>query len=436
MFSLIPDLQRELGEYLSIEELEYLLSYEDVDLEYEVISSDKWLRYLAISKYNFTSLELDNFKEKPIFKSLLPLFSNNKIAAGSRHSLALDNQGKIYAWGRNEYGQLGLGDEEDRTIPTLIKSELTFRTIEAGRTNNLALDTQGKLYSWGENDYGQLGLCDLEEYRTIPTPVAPELTFRTIATRDFHSLALDTKGKLYAWGRNEYGQLGLSDKKDRIIPTPVAPELTFRTIAAGSYHSLALDITGKLYAWGNNMCAQLGLGDSGSSTNRTIPTLIKSELTFRTIAAGYSHSLALDNQGKLYAWGRNDYGQLGLNDRGHSTYRNIPTPVAPRLTFRTIAAGVDYSLALDTKGKLYAWGWNGFGQLGLGDRGHNTKRNIPTLIKTELTFRTIATEDSHSLALDTQGKLYAWGYNYSGQLGLGDEEDRTTPTLVDSRINF
>ena len=204
MFSLIPDLQRELGEYLSIEELEYLLSYEDVDLEYEVISSDKWLRYLAISKYNFTSLELDNFKEKPIFKSLLPLFSNNKIAAGSRHSLALDNQGKIYAWGRNEYGQLGLGDEEDRTIPTLIKSELTFRTIEAGDSHSLALDTKGKLYAWGKNGEGQLGLGDIgyNKNRTIPTPIAPWLTFRTIAASVDYSLALDNQGKLYAWGWN------------------------------------------------------------------------------------------------------------------------------------------------------------------------------------------------------------------------------------------
>jgi alpha-tubulin suppressor-like RCC1 family protein len=435
MFSLIPDLQRELGEYLSIEELEYILSYEDVDLEYKVISSNKWWRYLAISKYNFTSSELDNLKEKPIFKSLLPLFSNNKIAAGSRHSLALDNLGKLYAWGLNYDGQLGLDEEEYRTTPTPVVPELIFRTIAAGSKHSLGLDVKGKLYTWGRNADGQLGLGD-HENRNIPTLIAPELTFKTIAAGNNYSLALDSLGKLYAWGYNNHGQLGLDDKKDRIIPTPVAPELTFRTIAAGSYHSLALDITGKLYAWGNNNLGQLGLGDSGRNTNRTTLTPVTSELTFRTIAAGAYYSIALDNQGKLYAWGFNLYGQLGLNDRGDGERRTIPAAIVPELTFRTIAAGYSHSLALDTKGKLYAWGRNDEGQLGLDDEENRT---IPTLIKIELTFRTIAAGPSHSLALDIKSKLYAWGRNDDWQLGLGyrgNDKNRTTHTLVASRVNF
>jgi alpha-tubulin suppressor-like RCC1 family protein len=492
MFPLIPDLQRELGEYLDLRELEYLLNYNaDVDLEYEVISSDKWWRYLAISKYNFTSLELDNFKEKPIFKSLLPLFLDNKIAAGFKHSLALDNQGKLYTWGENDFGQLGFGDYEDRTIPTLIKSELTFRTIAAGsyhsitldnqgklyawgwnydgqlglgdcgfdkdRTiptlirseltfkaivagsrHSLALDTKGKLYAWGWNEFGQLGLdySGCNTTRTIPTLVSKELTFRTIAAGSRHSLAIDTKGKLYAWGYNVYGQLGLGNSgygKNRTIPTPVAPELTFKTIAAGYFYSLALDTKGKLYTWGSNDRGQLGLGDK---ENRTIPTLIKSELTFRTITARLKHSLALDNQGKLYAWGYNKDGQLGLSDYKD---RAIPTPVTPELTFRTIAAGDYHSVALDNQGKLYAWGNNEEGQLGMGDCGLSKNRSIPTPIKSVLTFRTIAAGSRHSLALDTKSKLYAWGYNKYGQLGLGDDghgTNRTIPTLIKSELTF
>jgi alpha-tubulin suppressor-like RCC1 family protein len=167
MFPLIPDLQKELAEYISIEELEYLLNYNDVDLEYEVITSDKWWRYLAITKYNFTSSELDNLKEKPLWKTLLPLFLDNKIAAGNYYSLAIDTQGKLYACGANKYGKLGLRDLKDRTIPTLIKSELTFRTISSSYKHSLALDTKGKLYAWGRNDEGQLGLDD-SKTRTTP----------------------------------------------------------------------------------------------------------------------------------------------------------------------------------------------------------------------------------------------------------------------------
>jgi alpha-tubulin suppressor-like RCC1 family protein len=407
MCPLIPDLQRELGEYLSIEELEYLLvNNSDIDLEYEVISDNKWWRYLAISKYNFTSSELDSFKETHIFKALLPLLlNNNKITAGARHSLALDNQGKLYAWGSNDLGQLGLDDYKDRTIPTLIKSELTFKAIATGPHHSLALDTKGKLYVWGENNYGQLGLGDYKD-RAIPTLIKLELTFRTIEAGTYHSLALDNKGKLYAWGNNDTGQLGLSDEVKRNIPTLIKSELTFRTIAAGYQYSLALDNRGKLYAWGKNDEGQLGLGDRGKGKNRTIPTLIKSELTFKTIAAGDFHSLALDTKGKLYAWGYNQYGQLGLGDEEE---RNIPTLIKSELTFRTIAAGAYHSLSLDKNGKLYAWGRNNKGQLGLGDNVLSTNRTIPTLIKSELTVRTIAAGTGHSISLDTSGKLYTLG---------------------------
>jgi alpha-tubulin suppressor-like RCC1 family protein len=261
-----------------------------------------------------------------------------------------------------------------------------------------------------------------------PTLIKSELTFRTIAAGAYHSLALDAKGKLYTWGLNIYGQLGLGDRKNRTL---IAPALTFKTIAAGLYHSLALDTKGKLYTWGNNDEGQLGLGDGGLGKNGTIPTLTAPELTFRTIAAGYSHSLALDIKGKLYAWGYNNEGQLGLDDFGESTYRTIPTPVAPELTFRTIAAGFSHSLALDTKGRLYTWGRNNEGQLGMGDSGEGRNRTIPTLIKSELTFRAITGGGNHTLALDTKGKLYSWGNNNKGQLGLGgDGENKNVPQIV------
>jgi alpha-tubulin suppressor-like RCC1 family protein len=418
MFPLIPDLQKELAEYLSIEEIEHLLvNNADIDLEYKVISSDKLWRYLAISKYNFTSSELDSFKEQPIFKALLPLLlNNNKIAVGDSHSLALDIKGKLYSWGNNDFGQLGLSDKKKRIIPTLIKTELTFKAIAAGPYHSLALDNQGKLYAWGDNAQRQLGFGD-DKNRNTPTPVTPRLTFRTIAAGTEYSLALDTKGKLYAWGWNGFGQLGLGDYEDRTIPTLINIESTFRTIAAGPNHSLALDNRGKLYAWGDNRKGQLGLGDLKDRKDRTIPTLVTPELTFRTIATVSFYSIAIDTKGKLYAWGWNYNTQLDLNDSEYGKNITIPTPVAQELTFRTIATESYYSLNLDNQGKLYKW-------------SIYKDRNIPTLIKSELTFRTIAVGFFHSLALDTKGKLYAWGSNEEGQLGVGDYKNRNIPILV------
>ena len=129
-----------------------------------------------------------------------------------------------------------------------------------------------------------------------------------ISAGDYHSLAIDTAGNLWAWGRNNYGQLGDGSTTDRYSPVQIKSDTTFKSVAAGTYHSLAIDTAGNLWAWGYNGYGQLG---DGSTTNRTSPVQIKSGTMFKSVSAGKFHSLAIDTAGNLWAWGENYYGQLG-----------------------------------------------------------------------------------------------------------------------------
>jgi len=282
----------------------------------------------------------------------------SKVSAGSSHVLALKGN-KLYAWGSNQYGQLGNGTRDvnmymaDTTTPVFIGSD--FIDISGGGTFSLALKRGGDLYAWGWNEYGTVGDGTTVD-RLVPTLIGTGFT--AISAGVFHSLAL--KGDaLYAWGRNGFGQLGdgnnTTQKEPKLIGTG------FTAIAAGSDHSLALR-GDALYAWGCNDCGELG---DETTSNRWTPTLIGTGYT--AISAGRHHSLALKGD-VLYAWGHNYFGQLG-----DDTYRNSYVPTRIGSGYSMIEAGEFYSLALKGN-KLYAWGNNEHGQLG----DTNGVRGVPT----------------------------------------------------------
>jgi alpha-tubulin suppressor-like RCC1 family protein len=368
--------------------------------------------------------------------------SKTAVAAGGGHSLVLDKDGNVYGAGDSSYGQLGLGNVDCRVaivyyckaftkISSLEDKNIT--AIAAGYVHSFAIDKNGNVYVSGDNDNGQLGLGDHDGRDTFTKiSLFDGKNIIVVAAGHYHSLALGSGGKVYAAGWNSGGQLGLGDAKYYNGFTEVSSlgGKNIIAITAGYAHSLVLGSDGKVYAAGDNSEGQLGLGDKN---NRNIFTEVSSlgGKNIVAIYAGYTHSLALGDDGKVYAAGHNSEGQLGLGDSGYGTDRNSFTEVSSLNGKRIIAisAGIYHSLAIDSDGKVYATGWNLYGQLGFGDRNsRNTFGEVPSLKGKNIVA--IAAGSGQSFAVGSDGKIYASGDNSYGHLGLGDTKERQNFTEI------
>ena len=362
------------------------------------------------------------------------------IAGGDLFSLFLTNNGKVYSCGRGVSGRLGLNNTTTYNVPQLIStniSSLIISAIDNSGLHSLALTNNGKVYSWGNQNSGSLGLGDYSN-RGVPTLISTNigtLTISKIKCGDYHSAFLTNDGKVYSCGSNGSGQLGLGDTINRNVPTLISTNigsLTISDITCGNSHSLFLTNDGKVYSCGSNYSGQLGLGDT---TNRNVPTLINSLPPISYIVCGETHSLFITNDRRVYSCGSNSSGQLGFGNSGINTNVLIPT-----LSFRfgtymiNKAAGYDNSLFLTNDGTVYSCGLNNSSQLGLGD---TINRNIPTLISPNigtLTISNISCGNGHSLFLTNTGRVYSFGTNTDGRLGLGDTTNRNVPTLISTTV--
>nr|WP_269456777.1 Ig-like domain-containing protein [Thermanaeromonas toyohensis] len=296
--------------------------------------------------------------------------------------------------------------------------------ISAGTYHSLALKSDGTVWAWGQNSYGQLG-DGTTTNRYTPVQVQGLSDVVAVAAGGGHSLALKSDGTVWAWGANNYGQLGDGTTANRYTPVQVQGLSGVVAIAAAlGSHSLALKSDGTVWAWGYNYYGQLG---DGTTTNRYTPVQVQGLSNVVAIAAGGSYSLALKSDGTVCAWGYNGQGQLG---DGTTTNRYTPVQVQNQnlqSSVVAIATHGNHSLALKSDGTVWAWGANAYGQLG---DGTTTNRLTPVQVWNLSGVVAIAGGGNHSLALKSDGTVWAWGYNGAGQLGDGTTISRYTPVQV------
>ncbi|EPS70806.1 hypothetical protein M569_03953 [Genlisea aurea] len=308
------------------------------------------------------------------------------IACGREHSAAVASDGSLFAWGANEYGQLGDGTEIGRKKPTKVghlQSEFV-RSVSCGarctaaiaepRENDGSLSTR-RLWIWGQNQGSNTP-------RLFWGSFTPDTVIRQVACGAVHVVALSEGGMLQSWGYNEYGQLGRGItseglQKPRIINGYArflddAPELVkIMQVSCGEYHNGAISENGDLYTWGLGSMGQLGHCSLQSVDKELLPRRVVAldGICVRDVSCGGVHTCALTDKGALYAWGGGQLGQLGLGprtgffsrDASEMTLRNIPVLVIPNGVM-LVCCGHSHTLICTTEGRIHGWGYNCYGQ--------------------------------------------------------------------------
>jgi cysteine-rich repeat protein len=392
------------------------------------------------------------------------------VAAGGYHDCALRSDGSVKCWGYNESGRLGLGDVNHRgDTPGEMGDDLSIvslgtgkmaQAVAAGNAHSCALLSDGNVKCWGFNAKGELGLGDMNARGDGSSEMGDSLPIVSLgmgrvalALSSYyrHTCALLDDASIKCWGDNDYGQLGLGDTNargdgpeemgDSLPPVDLGADAIAVALTSGKYHSCALFNDGSMKCWGYNYSGQLGLGNTtnhgaapGQMGDNLLTVSFATGKKVQAITAGNAHSCALLTDGNVKCWGYNAYGQLGLgtiSNRGDGPGEmgdNLPSvDLGTGKTAVAIAAGQYHTCALLNDGSVKCWGYNVYGQLGVGGTSHRGDGpgemgdNLPVVdLGVGKTALAIEAGLDHTCALLNDGSVKCWGYNVYGQLGLGD----------------
>ncbi len=337
------------------------------------------------------------------------------VSAGLAHTLALTSDGRVFAWGFNDNGELGDGKTDMSLSPVQTLNLPPITVIKAGPTHNIALAKDGSVWTWGDNSSGQLGdLFGLP--RSTPGQVFLFAPVGTVSAGGKHSMALDIYGRVWAWGNNEYGQLGNGTTESLAVPGLVPGLDQVIAISAGTLGSLAVRADGSVWIWGYGLYGfATQSGEAGSAVD---------------VEASVIHALFLRPDGKVAAGGANEAGQLG---DGTTEAADLTMVKGISGAAKAIAAGSLHSMALGSDGTLWAWGSNAKGQLG---EGAESERNVPSLVTNLNGVTALAAGDRHMLALKSDGSVWGWGGNFTGSVGDGSQIDRSSPVKLSGLSNI
>lgn len=379
-----------------------------------------------------------------------------QISAARFHSMVLTSNGAIYAWGRNDGGALGDGTTKDRSRPVIVSkpkmapADFGFTQISMGYQHSVALGSDGNAYAWGNNGNGELGIGNSWGNKTTPTKVLPPdgapagFRYTQIGAGYGYTAALGSDGNVYAWGSGDCGHLGTDKHGSRSRagqvkkPAGTNPDFRFTSITAAEHSVFALGSDGNAYAWGKNDSGQLG---DGTKSQRWTPVKVEKPssspgIAYTQISCIYGSTLALGSDGNAYGWGANESGQLG-NGNKHAAVSAVKVEVPPmapnNFRYVQVSAGHSHSLAIGSDGNVYAWGNNQYGRLG---NGNSTSSITPVKVinpsgsASDFKYTQISAGIFHSMAVGSDDMVLAWGLNTDYQVGNGSHNNQYSPVKV------
>ena len=332
------------------------------------------------------------------------------VDTGDDFTCGLTTANQLRCWGANNMGQIGDGTRLPRQAPVRAAVPSPISTFDVGQRHTLARRAN-EIWGFGYNGFGQLGNVSVVDQNPIMIGTAadaPPPVDGLIASGD-HACVIESAGGLVCWGRNDWSQLGRGAPSYTAEPMPltVAPGTTFRAVASSIFHTCAI-ATNALFCWGANTSGQLG---DGTGTQRNSPALVTSTPPDK-LAVGVSHSCAITGQ-QLACWGGNYHGELGLGPAGSAATPTVVTMPALQWSSLARSLGNSSSCAITSDNRLYCWGRNNRGQLGIGSFAD---QRIPTRVD-DNTWQSVAMGSRHSCGVRTDRSLWCWGDGRFGQIG-------------------
>ena len=382
-----------------------------------------------------------------LFSSVMPTYGayhgerfpvyGSTIATGGSTSFAVQPDGTLWAWGSGNLGYGGIRPDgylltgwgeripfdgvASSVTPLRIMDDVV--AVSAGMSHAMAIKSDGSLWAWGSNTLGQLGDGTTIGQRS-PVKIMEDVIY--VSAGNNFTMAITADGSLWAWGSNRciqgnVGLLGDGTTINRHVPVKIMENVV--AVSAGFQNTMAIRADGSLWAWGTNLSGMLG---DGTTTGRNEPVRIMDEV--KTVSLMFSHTMAIRTDGTLWAWGSNFYGMLG---DGTTTDRHSPIKIMEDVV--SVSAGVSFTTAIRRDGSLWAWGYNSSGQLGDGttiDR-HSPVKIMEDVVAVSSGGVVLSTHiRGHSLAIRTDGSLWAWGHNRGSQLGDGTWINRSYPVKI------
>ncbi|WP_413612598.1 RCC1 domain-containing protein [Bdellovibrio sp. HCB-110] len=416
--------------------------------------------------------------------------------------------GEAFCWGNNTYGQLGVGDTTYRAGPTAVIGGLLFSEISSAGVNRFCgLTSDGNVYCWGERVMGNSvqpspvlvkgsstlaylfdsmsinEVCGLNATSSARECIGTDDGSSTVSESDYVFIQADTycgltndhflicKGdiatsgsglkyignvslysflndleaekvfvgeydfcaqkkndkRIYCWGDNGSGGLGLGDSLERLTPVLSAGGMEFKDITIGEEFICGINLSDEAYCSGSNWTGVLG---NNTTTDSNVFVPVSGGLKFKSLSAAYAHVCGITLSGETYCWGQNQSGALG---DGTTTDRLVPTAVSGGHTFKKLLASSYHSCGLKEDGSVYCWGYNQYGQLGIGT---TVDSSTPVKVNTSVVFKDMTMGGDHACGLDSDGKAYCWGSNFRGQLGDGTNTDGLVPVAVQTSLRF
>ena len=336
------------------------------------------------------------------------------ISASNTHTAVIKEDGSLWTWGSNEFGQLGDGTTEDKLTPVKVMDDVV--SVFTRYIDTMAIKNDNSLWAWGDSNNGMIGAGATKNSNT-PVKIMDDVV--SISASDIDIMVIKNDNSLWAWGQNRYGELGDGTIEYKITPVKIMDDVVF--VSAEHNYTIVIKNDGSLWTWGRNSSERLG---DDTTEDRYIPIKIMDDVV--SAVTGGANTMVIKNDGSLWACGYNNYGKLG-----DGTKENRLTPIKIMDDVVSVSAGIDHTVAIKNDGSLWTWGRNSSGQLG---DGTTEDRYIPIKIMDDVV--SVSAGSNYTVAIKSDNSLWTWGYNLKGQLGDGTTEDEYTPVKIMDDVVF